>query len=101
VSLHAGVLLDRVRKLPVVIFQRRRARLALAAVPLAAFTHVLSMECSTSSASSSACRMSSAVRRTSVLLAQMAGRKRLVEANAKISLGETSAALVGPGSPAC
>src|SRR6266542_2825153 len=32
-----------------------------------------------------------------VLLAQMAGRKRLVEANAKISLGETSAALIGPG----
>ena len=32
-----------------------------------------------------------------VLLAQMAGRKRLVEANAKISLGETSSALVGPG----
>ena len=31
------------------------------------------------------------------LLAQMAGRKRLVEVNAKISLGETSAALVGPG----
>jgi Na+/melibiose symporter-like transporter len=27
----------------------------------------------------------------------MAGRKRLVEANAKITLGETSAALVGPG----
>jgi predicted MFS family arabinose efflux permease len=27
----------------------------------------------------------------------MAGRKRLVEANAKIALGETSAALVGPG----
>ncbi len=32
-----------------------------------------------------------------VLLAQMAGRKRLVEANAKITLGETSSALVGPG----
>ena len=32
-----------------------------------------------------------------VLLAQLAGRKRLVEANAKIALGETSAALVGPG----
>ena len=31
-----------------------------------------------------------------VLLAQMAGRKRLVEANAKIALGETSAALIGP-----
>jgi predicted MFS family arabinose efflux permease len=32
-----------------------------------------------------------------VLIAQMAGRERLVEANAKITLGETSAALVGPG----
>ena len=32
-----------------------------------------------------------------VLLAQMAGRKRLVEANAKIILGETSSALIGPG----
>jgi len=32
-----------------------------------------------------------------VLLACMAGRSRLVEANAKVALGETSAALVGPG----
>ena len=32
-----------------------------------------------------------------VLLAQMAGRKRLVEANAKTALGETSAALIAPG----
>ena len=32
-----------------------------------------------------------------VLIAQMAGRDRLVEANAKITLGETSSALIGPG----
>ena len=32
-----------------------------------------------------------------MLLAQLAGRKRLVEANAKTALGETSAALIGPG----
>jgi predicted MFS family arabinose efflux permease len=32
-----------------------------------------------------------------VLITQMAGRRRLVEANAKIALGETSSALVGPG----
>ena len=32
-----------------------------------------------------------------VLIAQMAGRERLVEANAKITLGETSSALIGPG----
>jgi len=32
-----------------------------------------------------------------VLLAQIAGRRRLVEANAKVTLGETSSALIGPG----
>jgi Na+/melibiose symporter-like transporter len=32
-----------------------------------------------------------------MLLAQLAGRKRLVEANAKIALGETSSALIAPG----
>jgi hypothetical protein len=32
-----------------------------------------------------------------VLPAQMAGRKQLVEVNAKVTLGETSAALIGPG----
>jgi len=32
-----------------------------------------------------------------VLIVQMAGRERLVEANAKITLGETSSALIGPG----
>jgi hypothetical protein len=31
-----------------------------------------------------------------VLPAQMAGRKRLVEPDAKVALGETSAALIGP-----
>src|SRR5450755_1074821 len=32
-----------------------------------------------------------------VLLAQMVARKRLVEANAKVALGETPAALIAPG----
>jgi hypothetical protein len=32
-----------------------------------------------------------------VLLGHMTGRKRLVEANAKVALGETSAALIGSG----
>ena len=44
VSLHAGVLLDRVRKLPVVIASDVARGLALMAVPLAAFTGLLSIE---------------------------------------------------------
>ena len=97
VSLHAGVLIDRVRKLPVVIACNIARGLALLAIPAAAFTQQLSVEllyvvgffCGVQNVIGGAAYQ--------VLLAQMAGRKRLVEANAKVSLGETSAALVGPG----
>lgn len=97
VSLHAGVLLDRVRKLPVVIFSDVARGLALAVVPLAAFTHLLSMEVLYIVGFFVGVQNVVGGAAHQVLLAQMAGRKRLVEANAKISLGETSAALVGPG----
>jgi MFS family permease len=96
-SLHAGVLLDRVRKLPVVIAADIGRAVALAAIPLAAWFGRLSIDllfvvgfvCGVQNVVGGAAYQ--------VLLAQMAGRKRLVEANAKISLGETSAALIGPG----
>ena len=96
-SLHAGVLLDRVRKLPVVIATDIGRGLALLAIPVAAWFDALSVEllfgigflCGVQNVVGGAAYQ--------VLLAQMAGRKRLVEANAKISLGETSAALIGPG----
>jgi len=96
-SLHAGVLLDRVRKLPVVIASDLGRALALSAIPIAAWLGRLSIDllfvvgfvCGVQNVVGGAAYQ--------VLLAQMAGRKRLVEANAKISLGETSAALVGPG----
>jgi MFS family permease len=97
VSLHAGVLLDRVRKLPVVIAANVARGVALLAIPVAAFTGMLSIEllfavgffCGVQNVIGGAAYQ--------VLLAQLAGRKRLVEANAKIALGETSSALVGPG----
>ncbi|HEY3179406.1 MAG TPA: MFS transporter [Casimicrobiaceae bacterium] len=97
VSLHAGVLLDRVRKLPIVIAADLGRGIALLAIPAAAFTHVLSIEflyvvgflCGVQNVVGGAAYQ--------VLLAQLAGRKRLVEANAKITLGETSSALIGPG----
>ena len=96
-SLHAGVLLDRVRKRPVVIAADLGRGLALAIIPIAAWFGGLSMGllfgvgflCGVQNVVGGAAYQ--------VLLAQMAGRKRLVEVNAKISLGETSAALVGPG----
>ena len=97
VSLHAGVLLDRVRKLPIVIAMNIGRGLALLAIPVAAFTDTLSIEllyvigfvCGAQNVVGGAAYQ--------VLLAQMAGRRRLVEANAKFSLGENTASLVGPG----
>ena len=96
-SLHAGVLLDRVRKLPVVIASDLGRGAALVAIPVAAWFGMLSIELLF--AVGFICGLQNVVGGAAgqVLLAQMAGRKRLVEANAKISLGETSAALVGPG----
>ncbi|MFO1413004.1 MAG: MFS transporter [Burkholderiales bacterium] len=97
VSLHAGVLIDRVRKLPVVIGCSIARGAALLAIPIAAFAGALSVEllyvvgffCGVQNVIGGAAYQ--------VALAQLAGRDRLVEANAKIALGETSAALVGPG----
>jgi len=97
VSLHAGVLLDRVRKLPVVIACNVSRGVALLSIPVAAYGGWLSVEllfvvgffCGVQNVVGGAAYQ--------VLITQMAGRKRLVEANAKITLGETSAALVGPG----
>jgi MFS family permease len=97
VSLHAGVLIDRVRKLPIVIAADIGRGLSLLAIPITAYTGTLSIDilyvvgffCGVQNVVGGAAYQ--------VLLAQMAGRDRLVEANAKVALGETSAALVGPG----
>jgi MFS family permease len=97
VSLHAGVMLDRVRKLPIVIAADVARGVALLAVPIAAWLGALTIDvlfvvgffCGLQNVVGGAAYQ--------VLLAQLAGRKRLVEANAKISLGETGSALVGPG----
>jgi MFS family permease len=96
-SLHAGVLIDRVRKLPIVIAANWGRGLALLAIPAAAYAGVLSIEMLF--AVGFVCGIQNVVGGAAyqVLLAQMAGRERLVEANAKSSLGEMSSALIGPG----
>ncbi|HYK64509.1 MAG TPA: MFS transporter [Patescibacteria group bacterium] len=96
-SLHAGVLLDRVRKLPVVIAADIGRGVALLSIPIAAWFDWLSIDLLF--AVGFLCGVQNVVGGAAyqVLLARMAGRKRLVEANAKTALGETSAALIGPG----
>ena len=97
VSLHAGVLIDRVRKLPIVIAADVGRGVALLAIPAAAYFGWLSIEILF--AVGFLCGVQNVVGGAAyqVLLAKMAGRSRLVEANANVALGETSAALVGPG----
>ena len=97
VSLHAGVLLDRVRKLPIIITSDVSRGIALLLIPLCAWRGVLSIE--VLYAVGFFCGVQNVVGGAAyqVLIAQMAGRERLVEANAKITLGETSSALIGPG----
>ena len=96
-SLHSGVLIDRVRKLPIVIAANWGRGLALLAIPAAAYAGVLSIEMLF--AVGFVCGIQNVVGGAAyqVLLAQMAGRERLVEGNAKSSLGEMSSALIGPG----
>ena len=97
VSLHAGVLLDRVRKLPIIITSDVSRGLALLSIPVCAWLDSLSIE--VLYAVGFFCGVQNVVGGAAyqVLIAQMAGRDRLVEANAKITLGETSSALIGPG----
>jgi len=97
ISLHAGVLLDRVRKLPIVIASDVSRGLALLAIPLCAWRGVLTVE--VLYAVGFFCGVQNVIGGSAyqVLIAQMAGRERLVEATAKITLGETSSALIGPG----
>ena len=97
VSLHAGVLLDRVRKLPLIVVMDVGRGIALLAIPLAAAFHALTIEMLFGVAF--LCGVQNVIGGAAyqVVIAQMAGRERLVEANAKTTLGETSAMLIGPG----
>jgi MFS family permease len=97
VSLHAGVLLDRMRKLPVVIACDVTRGAALLVIPVAAYGGWLSMGILYVVGFFVGVQNVVGGAAYQVLITQMAGRRRLVEANAKIALGETSSALVGPG----
>ena len=96
-GLFTGVLVDRSRKLPLIIGADIGCGLALLAVPIAAWMGVLSMPVLyvTGFLVGTGGLVSWAAYQ--VFMTERVGRKNLVEASAKIALSESSAQLIGPG----
>ena len=96
-GLFAGVWIDRGSKLKIVIVSEVGRGAALLIVPLAAFTGWLSMPVLYVAGFMVGAGNAIGGAAAQVLMAQMVGRDRLIEANAKIALGENVAQLTGPG----
>lgn len=96
-SLPAGVLLDRVRKLPVYIWGESLLAVAVATVPLAAWLGVLSMGWLYVVGFVLGCVYTVAGSAAQIVLTQVVPRERLVEAHAKNALASSGAEVAGPG----
>ena len=96
-GLFAGVLVDRTRKLPVIIWADVGRGLALVAVPVCAWLGVLSMP--VLYVAGFLVGLGSVVGWPAyqVFMTERVGREDLVEANAKIGLSDSASQLVGPG----
>jgi MFS family permease len=96
-GLFAGVWIDRSSKLRIVIVSEIARGCALLIVPVAALTGWLSMPVLYVAGFAVGAGSAIGGAAAQVLMAQMVGRDRLIEANAKIVLGENAAQLTGPG----
>lgn len=96
-SLPAGVLLDRVRKLPVYIWGESLLAVAVATVPLAAWLGVLNMNWLYVVGFVLGCVYTVAGSAAQIVLTQVVPRERLVEAHAKNALASSGAEVAGPG----
>ncbi|MBX3673933.1 MAG: MFS transporter [Burkholderiales bacterium] len=96
-GLFAGVLVDRARKLPVIIWADIGRGLALLAVPVCAWLDVLSMP--VLYVVGFLVGLGSVVGWPAyqVFMTERVGRDHLVEANAKIGVSDSASQLVGPG----
>ncbi len=96
-SLHAGVLIDRMRKRPIMVAGEAAVGLALLTIPLAASLDRLSMPLLyvVGFVLGTAFVVLGSV--SQVYLTQIAGRERLIEANSLFIASESSARLTGPG----
>jgi hypothetical protein len=97
IGLFAGVWVDRMRKLPLIIATDLMRGFFLLTIPLAALFDGLSMPLLY--AAGFVCGIGNTVGGAAyqVFLTNIVGRDRLVEANAKMAVSQSSAELVGPG----
>ncbi|GAB4036089.1 MAG: MFS transporter [Rubrivivax sp.] len=96
-SLPAGVWLDRVRKLPVYVAGETLIALAVASVPLAWWAGWLSMPWLYVVGFLIGCVYTVAGSAAQIVLTQVVGRERLVEAHARNALASSGAEVAGPG----
>lgn len=96
-SLPAGVLLDRVRKLPVYVVGESLLAVAVATVPLAAWLGALNMVWLYGVGFVLGAVYTVAGSAAQIVLTQVVPRERLVEAHAKNALASSGAEVAGPG----
>lgn len=96
-GLFAGVLVDRARKLPIIVATDLGRGLALAAVPVCAWLGVLNMGVLYVAGFLVGAMSVIGWPAYQVFMTERVGRENLVEANAKIGIADSAAQLVGPG----
>ena len=96
-GLFAGVLVDRSRKLPLIIAADVARGAALMLIPCAAWLGFLSMPMLYAVAFLAGTGGVVGWAAYQVLMTERVGRENLIEANAKIALSESGAQLIGPG----
>lgn len=96
-SLPVGVILDRVRKLPVYVVGELSIALGVATVPVAWWLHLLSIHWLYVVAFLIGAVNTTAGSAAQIVLTQIVPRERLVEAHAKNALANSVAEVTGPG----
>jgi MFS family permease len=96
-GLFAGVLVDRMRKLPLIIFCDVGRGLALLAIPVCAWLDMLSMPVLYVVGFLLGLLTVTGWPAYQVFMTERVGRENLVEANAKIGVCDSAAQLIGPG----
>jgi MFS family permease len=96
-GLLAGVLVDRMPKLPIIVWSDIARAVALLAVPLCAWLGVLSMGVLYAVGFLVGLGTVCGWPAYQVFMTERVGRNHLVEANAKIGMSDSAAQLIGPG----
>ena len=96
-GLFAGVLVDRARKLPIIVWSDIARGITLLAVPLCAWFGVLSMGVLYAVGFLVGLASILGWPAYQVFMTERVGRDKLVEANAKIGISDSTAQLIGPG----